>query len=222
MAKKSTPKNPKKKGSRLEVKSDPETAPKSVLGSFPGDPEEAKKAITAILKYLGENPQREGLRDTPARIVKSWERIFGGYSQDPKSILTTFEEDDVIPHDQIILLKDIEFYSTCEHHFLPFVGKAHVAYVPSTKVVGISKLARIVEIYARRLQIQERVGNQVSTALMDHLEAKGAACIIESKHFCMTCRGVEKQNSVMVTSSLRGVFLTAPQTRQELMTLIRN
>ena len=189
--------------------------------SFPGDKEKVKKAITEILLYLGENIDREGLKDTPDRIVKSWDRLFGGYLQDPAEVLTTFEEDNVIPHNQIILLKDIEFYSTCEHHFLPFVGKAHVAYIPRDKVVGISKLARIVEIYSRRLQIQERVGNEVSQALMDKLNALGAACIIESKHFCMTCRGVEKQNSVMVTSSLRGAFLEKMETRQELLNLIK-
>lgn len=191
------------------------------IKSFPGNREETKKAVTAILQYLGENTDREGLRDTPERMIKSWDRIFGGYLLDPKDIFTTFEEDNVIPHDQIILLKDIEFYSTCEHHFLPFVGKAHVAYIPSNKVVGISKLARVVEIFARRLQIQERVGNQVSTALMDYLDAKAAACIIESKHFCMTCRGVEKQNSVMVTSSMRGLFSTNAQVRSELLNLIK-
>ncbi len=188
---------------------------------FPGDRAKAASAIVEILKYLGEDVNREGLKETPQRVIKSWDRLFGGYLQDPDDVLTTFAEDDVIPHDQIILLKDIEFYSTCEHHMLPFVGKAHVAYIPNDKVVGISKLARIVEIFSRRLQIQERVGNQVSHALMEHLHAKGAACIIESKHFCMTCRGVEKQNSVMVTSSLRGVFLHKNETRQELLKLIK-
>lgn len=194
---------------------------KNTIPKFPGNRDEAKKGIEAILKYLGENTDREGLRDTSERMVKSWDRIFGGYLQDPKDIFTTFEEDNVVPHDQIILLKDIEFYSTCEHHFLPFVGKAHVAYIPSNKVVGISKLARVVEIYARRLQIQERVGNQVTSSLMDHLDAKAAGCIIESKHFCMTCRGVEKQNSVMVTSSMRGLFSTNAQIRSELLNLIK-
>jgi GTP cyclohydrolase I len=188
---------------------------------FSGKKENAIKGIREILTYLGEDLNREGLKDTPERMVKSWERLFGGYLQDPEDVLTTFEEDNVIPHNQIILLKDIEFFSTCEHHFLPFVGKAHVAYIPNDKVVGISKLARIVEIYSRRLQIQERVGNQVSQAIMDHLKAKASACIIECKHFCMTCRGVEKQNSVMVTSSLRGAFLDKLETRQELLTLIR-
>jgi len=193
-----------------------------VKRKFPGDKEKAKAALKDILQYLGEDTNREGLRDTPERIVKSWERIFGGYLQDVEDMFTTFEEDDVIPHNQIILLKDIEFYSTCEHHFLPFVGKAHVAYIPHKKVVGISKLARVVEVYSRRLQIQERIGNQVTKALMENLEAKAAACIIESKHFCMTCRGVEKQNSVMVTSSLRGTFLEKIESRQELLSLIKS
>lgn len=187
-----------------------------------GDDTKVLKALHEVLLYLGENPDREGLKDTPNRMVKSWGKIFGGYHQDPAKMLTTFEEDDVVPYDAVILLKDIELYSTCEHHFLPFVGKAHVAYIPNGKVVGISKLARIVEIYARRLQIQERIGNQVTKALMDHLNPKGAACIIESKHFCMSCRGVEKQNSIMVTSSLRGVFMTDPSARNELMSLLKS
>ncbi|OFZ37789.1 MAG: GTP cyclohydrolase I FolE [Bdellovibrionales bacterium RIFOXYD12_FULL_39_22] len=178
-------------------------------------------AITNIFEYLGENPTREGLKESPARIVKSWERLFGGYLQDPKDVLTTFKEDNVVPFNQIILLKDIEFYSTCEHHFQPFIGKAHVAYIPENKVIGISKLARILEIYARRLQIQERIGNQVTETIMTVLGAKAAACIIEAKHLCMASRGVEKQNSIMVTSSLKGTFLENPKSRQELMSLIK-
>ena len=144
-----------------------------------------------------------------------------GLHRGPGEILKTFEEDDAIPHNQIILLKDIEFYSTCEHHMLPFTGVAHVAYMPDKNIVGISKLARILELYARRLQIQERIGNQVTRCLVDHLAPLGAACIIEAKHFCMVCRGVQKQHSTMVTSSLRGCFLTNAQTRSELMDLIR-
>jgi GTP cyclohydrolase IA len=177
--------------------------------------------VREIISFLGDNPEREGLLDSPQRIIKSWQHLFRGYQQDPQAIFKTFEEDDVIPYNQIILLKDIDFYSTCEHHFLPFFGRAHVAYIPAEKVVGISKLARLLEIFARRLQIQERIGNQVTAALMDYLEPKGAACIIESKHFCMTCRGVEKAGAVMVTSSLRGSFLESATTRQELMALIR-
>lgn len=183
--------------------------------------EQIKESFKEIFKYLGENPSREGLAGTPDRIIRSWEKLFGGYKINPKDIMTIFKEDNVVPFNQIILLKDIEFYSTCEHHFLPFVGKAHVAYIPKDRVVGISKLARVVEIFSRRLQIQERIGNQVTDSLMELLKPQGAACIIEAKHFCMTSRGVNKQNSVMVTSSLKGCFLTHDQTRQELLTLLK-
>jgi GTP cyclohydrolase I len=186
--------------------------------------EQAKERLEGhlreVFKYLGENPEREGLLETPKRMIKSWGELFSGYDKKPEDVLTIFKEDDVIPYEQIILLKDIEFYSTCEHHFLPFVGQAHVAYIPKDSVVGISKLARIVEIYARRMQIQERIGNQVTTALMDTLNAQGAACVIEAKHMCMSCRGVQKQHSTMVTSSLKGGFLKNPQTRKELFSLI--
>ncbi|MCK5883477.1 MAG: GTP cyclohydrolase I FolE [Bacteriovoracaceae bacterium] len=186
-----------------------------------GDKDKAREAVKTMLSYLGEDLDREGLRDTPDRIIKSWDRLFGGYHQEPTDLLTTFEDDNDGPHKQIILLRDIELYSTCEHHFLPFSGRVHVAYVPNTRIVGISKLARLVEIYSRRLQIQERIGDQVTKAIMELLDAKGAACIIEAKHMCMTSRGVEKQHSTMTTSSLRGCFLSNVQTRQELMTLIR-
>ena len=190
------------------------------MRTFPGDRKKFKESIRYILEYLGENPEREGLSDTPERVAKSYERLFGGYLQNPEEILTVFKKDNVIPKDQIILLKDIEFYSTCEHHMLPFYGKAHVAYMPKDKIVGISKLARLVEIFSRRLQIQERVGMEVADSLMKLIDPKGAACIIESKHLCMTCRGVEKENSIMITSSLKGIFLDNDNTRQELMSLI--
>lgn len=189
---------------------------------FTGDKEKVKDAIRTIISYLGEDLGREGLKDTPERVLRSWDRIYGGYLFDTKDVMTTFEETALIQDNQIILLKDIEFYSNCEHHIQPFFGKAHVAYMPNNMVVGISKLARIVDIYSRRLQIQERIGDQVTSDLMTHLNAQGAACILEAKHFCMTCRGVEKQNSVMVTSSLKGIFLSNAQTRNELMSLIRH
>jgi len=190
--------------------------------TFPGDKVLAREQLRSLLEYLGEDPEREGLKRTPERILGSWERIFGGYLIDVKDVFTTFEEDSAIPYNQIILLKNIDFFSTCEHHFLPFTGKVHVAYIPTDKIVGVSKLARIVEIFSRRLQIQERIGNQVTEALMKNLNAEGAACIIEATHSCMTCRGVEKQNSIMVTSSLRGSFMDDAQTRNELLTLIRS
>lgn len=177
-----------------------------------------KDLIYMMLSAINENPNREGLVDTPKRVIKSWQEIYSGYSKDPKDVLTVFESDG---YDQIVLLKDIEMYSMCEHHMLPFFGKAHVAYIPDGKVIGISKLARLVDIYARRLQIQERIGEQVTNALMEHLKPKAAACIIEAQHLCMLMRGVNKQNSVMVTSSLRGVFLTDPAAKNELMNLIR-
>lgn len=183
--------------------------------------DEVVNSLNTILKFIGEDPSREGLKDTPNRIIKSWDTLYGGYNKRVEDILTTFEEDGAVPVNQIVLLKDIELYSTCEHHMLPFTGRAHVAYIPDGKVVGISKLARIVDIFARRLQIQERLGNQVTDSLMEHLNAKAAACIIEAKHMCMTSRGVGKQHSVMVTSSLRGGFLTSKETRQELMSLIK-
>jgi GTP cyclohydrolase I len=174
--------------------------------------------ITQILQHLGEDPTREGLKETPHRVVKSWSELYAGYGQDPASIFTTFTE--VEGYQQIVILKDIELYSMCEHHMLPFFGKAHVAYLPKGKVVGISKLARIVDIYARRLQIQERLGQQVTSALMTYLEPQGAACIIEASHMCMRMRGCSKQNSTMITSSLKGVFLEDVMVRSELLQLI--
>ena len=179
---------------------------------------EIKHALAEQMEFIGEDVTREGLLETPNRIVRMWEEIYKGYKQDPKDLLTTFAADG---YDQIILLKDIELYSICEHHMLPFFGKAHVAYTPKKKVIGISKLARLVDMYARRMQIQERLGDQVTSALMDHLNPLGAACIIEASHLCMRMRGVAKQNSTMVTSSMKGVFMTKSEPRQELMGLIK-
>lgn len=173
--------------------------------------------VKQTIKAIGEDTEREGLLGTPRRVVKMWDEIYKGYKQKPEDILTTFDADG---YDQIVLLKDIELYSMCEHHMLPFFGKAHVAYIPNGRVIGISKLARLVDIYAKRLQIQERLGEQVTDALMKYLKPKGAACIIEATHMCMRMRGVAKQNSVMTTSSLKGVFLNKPEAKQELMQLI--
>ena len=171
-----------------------------------------------ILKLIGDNPDREGLEKTPIRVAKSMQFLMHGYYADPEQILRSamFKED----YREMVIVKDIEIYSMCEHHMLPFIGKAHVAYIPNEKIVGISKLARLVDIYARRLQIQERIGQQVTDDLMRLLNPKGAACIIEAQHLCMLMRGVNKQNSIMVTSSLRGVFLQNSTSRQELMNLI--
>lgn len=177
-----------------------------------------EESVREIMEYIGEDVSREGLVETPKRVRKSWEKLYGGYDMDPKDLLKTFDKE---TYEQMVLLKDIEFYSTCEHHMLPFFGKAHIAYIPRKKVIGVSKLARLLEIYARRLQIQERIGEQVTTFLMKELKAKGAACVIEAQHFCMTSRGVEKQNAKMVTASLKGAFLKESATRQELYSMIR-
>lgn len=175
--------------------------------------------IARQLTCIGEDIEREGLLDTPKRIVNSWSELYSGYGKDPIDVMTTFEEKD---YDQMVVLRNIELYSMCEHHMLPFYGKVHVAYIPDGKVIGISKLARLVDIYARRLQIQERIGHQVTNALMDFLKPKGAACIIEATHMCMRMRGVAKQNSVMITSSLQGAFFTSAGARIELMGFIKD
>ena len=182
------------------------------------DAERIKTMITEQLQFIGEDPTREGLQDTPQRIVKSWGELYKGYWISVDEIFTTF---DVGTYDQMVLLKNIELYSMCEHHMLPFFGKAHVAYIPSDRVVGVSKLARLVEMFSRRLQIQERIGEQITQTLMDYLHPKGAACIIEAKHLCMCMRGVEKQDVIMVTSSMKGAFLENITTREELFHLIK-
>ena len=178
-------------------------------------------AIRELLAYIGEDPDREGLRDTPTRVIKAYDHLFSGYKQNPEELMRSFSSDG---YNQMVILRDIEMYSMCEHHMLPFFGKAHVAYIPDGKVLGISKLARIVDLYARRLQMQERLCEQITNCLMTHLKPVGAACVIEAEHLCMRMRGVEKQNSVMVTSSLKGVFLEPTDkglaAREELMRLI--
>ena len=158
--------------------------------------------IRFIIKEIGDDFNREGLIDTPRRVIKSWNELYSGYKQSPEEILKrTFDADG---YDQLIILKDIEFYSTCEHHMLPFFGKAYVGYIPNSRVVGISKLARLVDCFARRLQIQERLTKQIADAINDHLNPLGVAVLIEAQHLCMVSRGVGKQNSVMVTSELIG------------------
>lgn len=173
--------------------------------------------VRRILEYIGEDPHREGLKETPDRVVRSYSEIFGGYGQDPGSVLKTFEDDTC---DEMVILRDIEFYSVCEHHMQPFFGRAHISYIPNGRVVGISKLARLLEVFSRRLQIQERLCEQITGALMENLKPKGAACVLEAQHFCMVCRGVGKQNSKMITSSLKGAFLE-PAVRAEFLSMIR-
>ena len=181
-----------------------------------------QKIVHDMIVAIGEDPTREGLLDTPRRVVKAWGEMFAGYHMKPEDIATTFEAEG---YNELVLLKDIEFYSTCEHHMLSFSGRAHIGYIPQGRIIGISKLARILDIFARRLQIQERLGQQVTQALNKLLEPIGSACIIEARHLCMRCRGVEKQQSTMITSSLTGVFLEQTDrglaARAELMSLIR-
>ena len=174
--------------------------------------------IIRVLQYIGEDPTREGLLETPKRVIKAYDHIFSGYKQNPKDMIKVFSETN---NNEMILLRNIEIYSMCEHHMLPFIGKAHIAYIPNNRVIGISKLARIADVFARRLQIQERLCDQITECLMNELQPLGAACVIEAQHLCMQMRGVEKQNSIMITSSLKGVFIEKPETREEFMRLIK-
>jgi len=189
---------------------------------FPWEVNDTEKDIrdTIIrqMEYIGEDVSREGLLKTPERIIKSWEHLYSGYNKDPKKLLTVFDSDG---YDEIVLLRGIELFSMCEHHMLPFIGKAHVGYIPDKKVIGVSKLARLVEIYARRLQIQERLTKQIAETLVKILQPKGVGVIIEAQHLCMKMRGVEKQNSVMVTSSMLGVFRNDNRAREEFLKLVK-
>jgi len=174
--------------------------------------------ITRTLQYVGEDVTREGLLATPDRVERSYGELFSGYGKDPKDIFTLFDAEKC---DDIVLLKNIELYSMCEHHMLPIIGKAHIAYIPDGKIIGISKLARLMDIYARRLQVQERLGTQVTQALNKYLKPKASACIIEASHMCMRMRGVNKQNSKFVTSSMTGAFFDQSAARYELMQLLK-
>ena len=184
------------------------------------DRTEAENAVRTLLKYLESDPNREGLLDTPKRVIDSWDEVFSGYTTNAETILqATFNAEG---YDGIVLLSNIEFHSTCEHHLQPFSGKAHVAYIPVDRIVGISKLARIVDHHALRLQNQERITNNVANDLVEHLNPLGAAVIIQASHGCMRCRGVRKQNAIMTTSAMRGVFFDKQEARNELMQLIEN
>ncbi len=181
---------------------------------------EAMEAVKVILEYIEDSSDREGLQKTPERVINSFDEIYAGYGMDAEEVLSsTFNGEG---YDGIVLLRDIEFHSTCEHHLQPFKGRAHVAYIPTERIVGISKLARIVELHARRLQNQERITKGVADDLETHLKPLGAAVIIEAAHGCMQCRGVSKQNAVMTTSSMRGVFFEVNEARTELMQLIQS
>ena len=183
------------------------------------DSEEAMKHVRALLGYIGEDVEREGLLETPRRLIAAFEEYFSGYSEDPREHLErTFEE--VEGYDEMVLVSDIDVHSHCEHHMAPFVGKAHVAYIPDGRVVGLSKLARVVDVYARRLQVQEKLTMQIAQAIEEVLKPKGVAVIIQCRHFCMCHRGVRKPYAWTTTSKLSGAFRNNPSSRLELFKLI--
>lgn len=181
--------------------------------------EEALAAVRTLIRWAGDDPDREGLVATPDRVVRSYAEFFAGYGEDPREILSrTFEE--IAGYDEMVLLKDIGFESHCEHHMVPIIGKAHVAYLPNHRVVGISKLARIVEVYARRLQIQEKMTAQIANTILEVLEPRGVAVVIEATHECMTTRGIHRPGVGMVTSQMLGAFRDDASTRREFLALI--
>lgn len=177
-----------------------------------------ENSVKQILEHIGEDPNREGLLDTPRRVRKAWEFMTRGYSQDPKEIIqkALFTSS----NDEMVIVKDIEFYSMCEHHMLPIIGKAHVAYIPDGKVIGLSKIPRVVDVFARRLQIQEQLTEQIAEAINEAIEPKGVAVVIDARHMCMEMRGVEKICSTTVTSALRGIFKKEKKTKDEFMSII--
>ena len=182
------------------------------------DEERVAASIRSLLEALGENPDRDGLQDTPARVARMYKELLSGVREDPSDHL---ERVFAARYDEIVLVRDIDFYSLCEHHLLPFYGKAHVAYLPQDKVVGLSKLARTVDTFARRPQLQEQLTTQIADALMNHLDARGTLVVIEAEHLCMKIRGVQKPNASMVTSTVRGVFKENPSTRAEAFALLK-
>ncbi|MHC1623163.1 MAG: GTP cyclohydrolase I FolE [Candidatus Methanospirareceae archaeon] len=184
---------------------------------FPWEQDSSPKdAVTRLIEYIGDDPNREGLIETPDRVVRSYAELFSGYQQEPSELMKVFHDDSC---DEMVVVKDIEFFSTCEHHMLPFFGRGHIAYIPNGKVLGVSKLVRLLDVYARRLQIQERICQQVTEALDKCLSPKGSACVLEAVHLCMSARGVGKQHSKLVTSSLTGEFRNN-KVRNEFLSLV--
>ncbi len=183
------------------------------------DTEKIRKAVMEILLAVGEDTEREGLKATPERVARMYVELLGGMHEDPKKHLrSVFTEN----YDEIVLLRDIPFYSICEHHLMPFIGSAHVAYLPSGTVLGVSKLARIVDCFSRRLQTQERLTYQIADFIMNSLKPQGVTVVLEASHSCMTIRGIKKPGSVMVTSALRGIFKRDPKSRSEVLSLMHN
>ena len=180
--------------------------------------ERIEKAVKEILIAVGEDTEREGLKRTPERVARMYSELLGGMHEDPKKYLSIFREN----YDEIVLLRDVPFYSICEHHLMPFIGSANVAYLPSGTVLGVSKLARIVDSFARRLQTQERLTYQIADFIMNSLKPQGVAVVLEASHSCMTIRGIKKPGSVMVTSALRGIFKRDPRSRNEILSLMHN
>ncbi|MFC4625051.1 GTP cyclohydrolase I FolE [Daeguia caeni] len=182
--------------------------------------EEAEAAVRTLLRWIGEDPEREGLLDTPSRVAKAYSELFSGYHENPEDVLgTTFEE--VAGYNDLVLVRDISFFSHCEHHMVPIIGKAHVAYLPDGKVVGLSKIARVVEIFARRLQTQESITAQVANSIQRILKPRGVAVLIEAEHMCMAMRGIQKQGSSTLTTTFTGAFNEQPELQARFMTMIR-
>jgi len=180
---------------------------------------EWEAAVKLLLRLMGEDPNREGLRRTPLRVKRALQYLTSGTKQEPRKILTRAFN---VKHDEMVVVKDIDFFSLCEHHLLPFFGKCHVAYIPDKKIIGLSKIPRLVDAFARRLQVQERLTTQIAEAIQEHLKPRGVACVIEASHLCLMMRGVEKQNARAVTSSMLGAFRSSDKTRTEFLTLIRS
>lgn len=201
------------------AKGKPEEIVKKLAQQFPG----SMQAVRNQLDQIGDDSTREGLQDTPYRVVKAWSEIFSGYNEDPASILQVkFEDGMESAADEIVMCKNIEFFSMCEHHMLPFKGHVHIGYLPKNGVVGLSKLARLVDCFAKRLQIQEKMAIDIADAIVEHLKPEGVGVIIEAEHLCMKMRGIKKKESVMTTSAMRGKFKTQLATRQEFLTLIKD
>lgn len=175
--------------------------------------------VRLLLRLIGEDPDRSGLRRTPLRVKQSLQFLTAGYRMDPAKVL---RRRFTVKHDEMVIVKDIDFFSICEHHMLPFFGKCHVAYMPDKHIIGLSKIPRLVDVYARRLQVQERLTTQIAEAIQEHVQPKGVACVMEAQHLCLMMRGVQKQNTAAVTSAMLGVFRASEKTRSEFLTLIRS